>query len=130
MFDHLLIQVWITSARSKSRCSKERLKNGFLFTYLSVRAVHLELVDSLDTSACIDAIHRFIARRGQPESIISDNGTNFVGTAREFKEAFQELKADEMFSGLAERGIKWTFNPPAAPHFGGVWERLVRSCTI
>ena len=99
-----------------------------LFTCLSVRAVHLELVDSLDTEACIGAVHRFIARRGQPQSIISDNGTNFVGAAREFKEAFQELRKDEIASRLAEESIKWTFNPPAAPHFGGVWERLVKSC--
>ncbi|XP_075263346.1 uncharacterized protein LOC142354894, partial [Convolutriloba macropyga] len=99
-----------------------------LFTCLSVRAVHLELVDSLDTEACIGAVHRFMARRGQPQSIISDNGTNFVGAAREFKEAFQELRKDEIASRLAEESIKWTFNPPAAPHFGGVWERLVKSC--
>ena len=52
-----------------------------LFTCFSVRAIHLEIVDSLDTAACIDAIHRFIARRGQPKSIISDNGANFVGAA-------------------------------------------------
>ena len=99
-----------------------------LFTCLSVRAVHLELVDSLDISACIDAVYRFIARRGQPKSIISDNGTNFVGAARELKEAFSELKQDDIVTSLAEQGIKWSFNPPAAPHFGGVWERLVRSC--
>ncbi|XP_075263005.1 uncharacterized protein LOC142354568 [Convolutriloba macropyga] len=99
-----------------------------LFTRLSVRAVHLELVDSLDTEACIGAVHRFIARRGQPQSIISDNGTNFVGAAREFKEAFQKLKKDKIASRLAEESIKWTFNPPAAPHFGGVLERLVKSC--
>ena len=99
-----------------------------LFTCLSVRAVHLELVDSLDTAACIDAVHRFVARRGQPQSIISDNGTNFVGAAREFKEAFQELQKETVTNKLAEKGIKWSFNPPAAPHFGGVWERLVRSC--
>ena len=99
-----------------------------LFTCLSVRAVHLELVGSLDTSACMDAIHRFIARRGQPKTILSDNGTNFVGAAREFKEAFQDLNSIEMTTRLAEKGIKWSFNPPAAPHFGGVWERLVRSC--
>ena len=53
---------------------------------------------------------------------------NFVGAAREFKEAFQDLKADEITASLAEQGIKWTFNPPAAPHFGGVSERFVRSC--
>ena len=51
-----------------------------------------------------------------------------MGAAREFKEAFQELKHNEMTTSLAEKGIKWNFNPPAAPHFGGVWERLVRSC--
>ena len=99
-----------------------------LYTCLSVRAVHLELVDSLDTKACIGAVLGFIARRGQPQSIISDNGTNFVGAAREFKEAFQELSKDEIASTLAEESIKWTSNPPAALHFGGVWERLVKSC--
>ena len=99
-----------------------------LFTCLSVRAVHLELVDSLDTEDCIGAVHRFIARRGKPQSIISDNGKNFVGAAKEFKEAFQELSKDEIASRLAEESIKWTFNLPAAPLFGGVWERLGKSC--
>ena len=49
-----------------------------LFTCLSVPAVHLELVDSLDTPSCLDPVHRFIARRGQPKTNFSDNGTNFV----------------------------------------------------
>ena len=61
-----------------------------LFTCLVV----LELVDTLDTTSCLDAVHRFIARRGQPKTIISDNGTNFVGAAREFKECFAELQRD------------------------------------
>ena len=99
-----------------------------LFTCLSVRAVHLELVESLDTASCIDAVHRFIARRCQPKAIFSDNDTTFVGAAREFKKCFTELQRHEITVKLSESGIKCSFNLPAAPHFSGVWERLVRSC--
>ena len=99
-----------------------------LFTCLSVRAVHLKLVDILDTASYLDAVHRFIARRGQPKTFISDNGTNFVGAARELMECFVELQREEITIKFSELGLKMSFNPPAVPHFGGVWERLLRSC--
>ena len=50
-----------------------------LFTCLTVRAVHIEIVPKLDTDCCLNKIMRFIAQRGKPVKMISDNGTNFVG---------------------------------------------------
>ena len=99
-----------------------------LFTCLTVRAVHIAIVPKLDTDCCLNAITRFIARRGKPVKIISDNGTNFVGAEKELAEylaAWNKMRIEEH---LIQKGIRWKFNPPAAPHFGGVWERLVRSC--
>ena len=52
---------------------------GFLFTCLTTRAIHLEVVASIDTSSCVMAIERFIARRAMPKTLWSDNGTYFVG---------------------------------------------------
>ena len=60
-----------------------------LFTCLVTRAVHIEVVNGLDTDACMMAITRFMARRGKPRTIISDNGTNFAGAARELKKYAQ-----------------------------------------
>ena len=57
-----------------------------LFTCLTMRADHIEMVPKLDTDSFLNAIMRFIARRGKPSTIISDNGTNFVGAEREFAE--------------------------------------------
>ena len=99
-----------------------------LFTCLTMRAVHIEVVPKLDTDSCLNAIMRFIARRGKPNTIISDNGTNFVGAEREFTEYVAAWNKEGIEEHLIQRGIRWKFNPPAAPHFGGVWERLVRSC--
>ena len=59
------------------------LRNGkrwcCLFTYLTVRAVNIEVVPKIDKDSCLNAIMRFIARRGKPSTMISDNGTNFAG---------------------------------------------------
>ena len=58
----------------------------------------------------------------------SDNGTNFVGADRELEKSLQEWNQSQIEDFLSQKGIQWHFNPPAAPHFGGIWERLVHSC--
>ena len=90
----------------------------FLFTCLTVRAVPIEIVPKLDTDSCLNAIMRFIARRGKPIKMISDNGTNFVGADREFKEYVAAWNKEKTEEHLFQQGIRWKFNPPAAPHFG------------
>ncbi|KAL7724584.1 hypothetical protein ACLKA6_010161 [Drosophila palustris] len=74
--------------------------------------------------ACI-----FIARRGVPSRIYSDNATNFVGTnnlLRELQEAFERQRTS-LQSFAAEKGMEWCFIPPRAPHFGGLWDAAVKS---
>ncbi|XP_053691802.1 uncharacterized protein LOC128740289 [Sabethes cyaneus] len=100
---------------------------GVLVTCLTVRAVHLEVAHSLTTDSCILAIRNFIARRGMPVQIVSDRGTNFIGASRELKEALQQVNQDKLIEYFVTADTKWSFNPPASPHFGGVWERLVQS---
>ncbi|XP_053274096.1 uncharacterized protein LOC128436341 [Pleuronectes platessa] len=100
---------------------------GVLFTCLTSRAVHLEVAHMLDTDSCINAVRRFICRRGPISTIRSDNGTNFVGANRELKESLAGLNHGKIQRALVQDGIKWSFNTPAASHHGGVWERLIRS---
>lgn len=72
------------------------------------------------------SIRRFIARRSTPETIYSDNGTNFVGANRLLREFYRSAVPDF----AANRGIKWSFIPAAAPFFGGCWERLIRCVKV
>ena len=94
---------------------------------LTSRAVHLEVASSLDTSSCINAIRRFVAWRGSVGKIRSDNGTNLVGAQRELKEEIQKWNTAQIADSLSQKWIDWEFNPPSASHFGGVWERMIRS---
>ena len=86
-----------------------------LFTCAVIRAVHLELTDSLSLSDCIFAIRRFAARRGLPSVFYSDNAQTFVAVS---------LRLRQHFGPLAPN---WKFIVPRAPWWGGWWERLIRS---
>ena len=57
----------------------------------------------------------------------SDNGTNLVGAERVLREAILGWNQAQIHDELRQRDIQWSFNPPAASHTGGVWERLIRS---
>ncbi|XP_065084929.1 uncharacterized protein LOC135707131 [Ochlerotatus camptorhynchus] len=100
-----------------------------LFTCLSVRAIHLEIVHSLTTESCKMAIRHFVAYRGAPSEIYTDNGTNFQGASRELLQEIQAIN-NGLTDTFSDANTKWVFNPPSAPHFGGVWERLVRSVKV
>ena len=100
---------------------------GAIFTCLALRAVHLEISHTLDTDSFILALRRFIARRGQVKEIRSDNGTNFTGAEKELRVMISSWNQATIHDTLLQKGIKWVFNPPAASHHGGVWERLIRS---
>ena len=100
---------------------------GFLFTCLTTRAVHFEVVPSMDTSSCVMGIERFAARRGIPSVLWSDNGTNFIASEKELLQNESAWNQQILFEALVKKRIHWKFNPPSAPHHGGVWERIVRS---
>ena len=100
---------------------------GLQFTCLTSRAVHLELAHTLDTHSCINAMMRFVCRRGPVSSMRSDNGTNFTGANKELKQSLAALNNGKIQGALIQDGIKWSLNTPAAPHQGGIWERLIRS---
>ena len=104
-----------------------------VFVSLTVKAVHLEVVSSLTSEAFVAALRRFVARRGHPSLIWSDNGTNFVGTNRELREMHQFLLRGffdvqhTIINFCSSIGIEWKFIPERSPHFGGLWEAAVKS---
>ena len=99
-----------------------------LFTCLTSRAVHLEMAYGLDVDSFMRTFTRMTDRRGLPKEIISDNGTNFVGANKELIEIFGRLAKDAKLKSLvSSKGIKWTFSPPYAPHFGGVFETMIKA---
>ncbi|XP_075155635.1 uncharacterized protein LOC142228991 [Haematobia irritans] len=105
-----------------------------LFVCLVTSAIHLELATDLSTDCFIAALKRFISRRGKCKKIFSDNGRNFLGASRELNEMHKVILSqthNEIVSAsLAEDGIQWTFIPPFAPHWGGMWESAVRSVKL
>lgn len=99
-----------------------------LFVCFATRAIHLECVEDYSSDKVMTAFVRFVSRRGLLSDVYSDNGTNFQGADRELQRSFRALINDPIVqSRIANDGIKWHFLPPAASHFGGLWEAGVES---
>ena len=76
----------------------------------------------------LKAFCRIANRRGLPEEMLSDNGTNFVGANEELCGLIKQMTKDgKVNEYLVKQGVKWTFNPPYAPHFGGVFETMIKA---
>jgi hypothetical protein len=102
----------------------DRAITSILIRCSTTGAVHLEMIDYMDTSSFLLAVKRLLALRPRPLVFIADNGTNFKG-------------GDTALQGITEKGqinlakaqshfnIKFQFAPPRAPHFQGLVERFV-----
>lgn len=98
-----------------------------VFVCFITRAVHLELVSDLTTSAFLSALRRFMARRGRVDEMYSDHGTNFVGAVNEIKRLKNHLEQLSHYPFATEFNLKWTFTTERASHQGGLFEAAVKS---
>ena len=94
-----------------------------LFTCTSSRALHLELAPNLSTESFIRCLRRFVARRGIPCSITSDNAKTFKLADKELQKLFADQRVQQFTS---EKRIKWNFILEKAPWWGGFYERMVQ----
>nr|CAH7732585.1 unnamed protein product [Callosobruchus chinensis] len=101
-----------------------------IFICFSTKAVHLEAVTDLSTDSFLNALNRFVARRGLPNVLYSDNATNFVGAHRKLSKVYDFLaktsKDPAVSEFLLSNSMQWKFIPPRSPHHGGLWEAAVK----
>ncbi|XP_016336888.1 uncharacterized protein LOC107684994 [Sinocyclocheilus anshuiensis] len=116
---------WNVSARRTRGGHAYSKRWAVIFTCLSVRAIHIELIESMDTSSFINALRRFFAIRGPAKIIRSDCGTNFTGACRELNMLVVSSEDPSVTKYLSDEGCKWIFNPPHSSHMGGAWERMI-----
>ncbi|XP_066152747.1 uncharacterized protein [Euwallacea fornicatus] len=100
-----------------------------VFICFVTKALHLELMSDLSSESFLLAFRRFVARRGRPSHVYSDNGTNFVGANRKLAELghFLIKESGDLSNSYAREGMHWHFIPAQSPHFGGLWEAGVKS---
>ncbi|XP_033119843.1 uncharacterized protein LOC117119135 [Anneissia japonica] len=117
---------WTVRTR-RTRGGQARGKRwAVLFTCMTCRAIHIEVIESMDTSSFINALRRFFSIRGPASQLRSDCGTNFIGACNELGDDLQKHANKQIVRKyLLENGCEWIFNPPHSSHMGGSWERMI-----
>ena len=86
------------------------------------RGIYMDVVTELTTDEFMARLKEFIARRGRPKVIYSDNAKTFKAAAGRIHRIMQSEKMNDF---LAKNEIKWKFNLSRAPWWGGQYERLI-----
>lgn len=117
----LVFGPWSVSSQRIRGSVIQNKRWAVIFTCMCIRAVHIEVIKSLDTSSFVNALRRFWPFSGPVKSIHSDRGTNSVCASKELKiPSIIDNTAVKTY--LLQHGCLWTFNPQHASHFRGTWE--------
>ena len=116
---------WSVTARKTRGGHANNKRWAVIFTCMATRAVHIEVIESMDTSSFVNALRRFFALRGPAKLLRSDCGTNFIGACKELGINSSGRQKEPLEHFLVGHGCEWQFNPPHASHMGGSWERMI-----
>ncbi|XP_071640886.1 uncharacterized protein [Temnothorax longispinosus] len=119
------------STDDKSHEHRKQLHAGAQATLAAVRAKYWPLAARNSIKKHIRQCITCFKAAPRTSETIMNNGTNFQGAANSLKEFYQMLHnkhhQDRVDTALKEDNIEWSFIPPHAPHFGGIWEAAVKS---
>ena len=105
----------------------------YLFTCNVTAAVRIEVVESLETTAFLNALRRFLCLTGnQTSHIRSDCATTFVGARNVIEREMSKImrkatRSADVQSYLRSNGITWDFSTPVSSHHQGLIERQIRT---
>ena len=116
---------WNVVTRKTRGGSANSKRWAILFTCLSSRAIHIEVVEEMSASSFWNAVRRFVSIRGKVQEFRSDRGTNFTGSTDTARDGAVNVEDKLVRSFLLGQGTTWIFNPPHSSHFGGAWERMI-----
>ena len=106
---------------------KEIKRYGLLFVCQASRAIHLEVLDDMSTDCFLNSLRCFIALRGTVSMIRCDQGTNFIGAAKELQKAYQEIDCEKIKNYFLNNGCEFVFNSPYSSNMGDTFERQIRT---
>ena len=106
----------------RTRANRLRKAYILLFSCSLSRAIHLQGLQEQTAEEFIRALKLFIARRGRPQKIYSDNAKTFTAAAKWIKKVVHSEAVNDF---LAQHKIQWQFNLSRAPWWGGQFERLI-----
>ena len=120
---HLIAFLIVSDIHGRSQAKRY----GCVFSCFATPPFHVRKLHSLDTDSMINILRRFIARRGNPDHIFCDNGTNLTSCCKELKRSLKALSQSGLHSFCLSHEIKWNFALPQSSHMGGVYERMIRT---